>query len=259
MLGFLFSVIMLLSLALSPLAASALPSCVDLGSDLAFDLAGDPQLSAVSSALVSAAGGNAASCQVNMTVASQCGVDFGYLPGQCEHIRVRVGLPLSLVDGGTGGVHGACNGKQRDLGGGGYAGIVGAVTSATNGGYVGTSTDTGHDATVTPGGSFALNKDHTLNWGLIKDFAVDGIHAQRAWGHDIATIYYGTGPTRHYWTGCSTGGRQGHQQAQTFPKDYDGILAGAPAFNWDRFIPSELWPQIVMFGELGGPIAPARL
>jgi hypothetical protein len=248
----------MLSLPL-PIAAAGLPTCVELGTDSHFGLVGNPQLSAVSSSVVPAAGANAPYCQVNITVSSECGTDFGYLAGQCEHIRVRVGLPLSTLDGGIGAVQGAWNGRQRDLGGGGYAGVVGAVTSATNGGYVGTSTDTGHDATVTPGGSFALNPDHTLNWGLIRDFAVDGIHAQRVWGHDIAAIYYGTGPTRHYWTGCSTGGRQGHQQAQTFPKDYDGILAGAPAFNWDRFIPSELWPQIVMFRELGGPIGSAKL
>jgi hypothetical protein len=222
-------------------------------------LVGNPQLSAVSSTLVLATGSDAAYCQVDITVSSESGPEAGYLPGQSEQIRVSVGLPLSNADGGVSGVQGAWNGKQRDLGGGGYAGSVGSVTSATNGGYVGTSTDTGHDRTVTPGGSFALNPDGTLNWGLIKDFAADGIHAQRVWGNDIAMIYYGMEPTRHYWTGCSTGGRQGHQQAQTFPKDYDGILAGAPAFNWDRFIPSELWPQIVMFEELGGPIASAKL
>jgi hypothetical protein len=66
-------------------------------------------------------------------------------------------------------------------------------------------------------------------------------------------------PTRKYWMGCSTGGRQGHYQAQNFPDAYDGILAGASAFNWDRFIPSELWPQIVMNKELGGPISAAKL
>src|SRR2546426_5306880 len=49
--------------------------------------------------------------------------------------------------------------------------------------YVGTSTDTGHS---TPGGSFALNPDNMLNWGLIKDFAQDGIHAQHVWGTAIA-------------------------------------------------------------------------
>ena len=236
-------------------AAAQLPTCDELGTDPSFGLVGNPQLSAVSSETFT----DDAYCQVDITVSSESGPEAGYLPGQSEQIRVRVGLPLSNADGGVGGVQGAWNGKQRDLGGGGYAGGVGGVTSATNGGYVGTSTDTGHDRTVTPGGSFALNLDGTLNWGLIEDFAVDGIHAQRVWGNDIAMIYYGMAPSRHYWTGCSTGGRQGHQQAQTFPKDYDGILAGAPAFNWDRFIPSELWPQIVMFQELGGPIDSAKL
>lgn len=248
---------LLATLTLAPtMAAAQLPTCVELGTDPRFGLVGNPQLSAVSSTLVPATAVNAAYCQVNITVSSESGVEAGYLPGQSEQIRVRVGLPLSIVDGGVGGVQGAWSGKQRDLGGGGYAGSVGGVTAATNGGYVGTSTDTGHS---TPGGSFALNPDRTLNWGLIKDFAQDGIHAQRVWGTAIAGIYYGTAPTRHYWTGCSTGGRQGHQQAQSFPKDYDGILAGAPAFNWDRFIPSELWPQVVMREELGGPIASAKL
>jgi hypothetical protein len=59
--------------------------------------------------------------------------------------------------------------------------------------------------------------------------------------------------------GCSTGGRQGHYQAQNFPQDFDGILAGANAFNWDRFITAELWPEVVMNQEVGGPIAAAKL
>src|SRR5439155_26769439 len=108
-------------------------------------------------------------------------------------------------------------------------------------------------------GRFAPNADGTLNWGLIRDFARDGIHDQHIWGVAIATTYYGHAPSRKYWMGCSTGGRQGHYHAQNFPQDYDGILAGAPAFNWDRFIPAELWPQIVMNQELGAPIAPGKL
>jgi hypothetical protein len=59
--------------------------------------------------------------------------------------------------------------------------------------------------------------------------------------------------------GCSTGGRQGHYQAQNFPDDFDGILAGANAFNWDRFITAELWPAVVMNQEVGAPIASTKL
>jgi hypothetical protein len=194
---------------------------------------------------------------VDFTFSGASGPEAGYLPGQSQQIKIRVGLPASSADGGTGGLKGAWNGKNRDLGGGGYAGTVGNVTSSTNLRYVGTSTDTGHSAAL--GGSFALNPDKTLNWGLIRDFSRNGIRQQYLWGVKLAKTYYGMEPIRKYWMGCSTGGRQGHYHAQNFPKAYDGILAGAPAFNWDRFIPAELWPQIVMNEDLGAPIAGAKL
>jgi hypothetical protein len=94
---------------------------------------------------------------------------------------------------------------------------------------------------------------------LIEDFASDGIHEQHVWGIKLAEAYYGSEPVRKYWMGCSTGGRQGHYQAQNFPQDFDGILAGANAFNWDRFITAELWPAVVMNQEVGAPIAATKL
>ena len=94
---------------------------------------------------------------------------------------------------------------------------------------------------------------------MIEDFAADGIHEQHVWGIKLANAYYGSEPIRKYWMGCSTGGRQGHYQAQNFPQDFDGILAGANAFNWDRFITAELWPAVVMNQEVGAPIASAKL
>jgi hypothetical protein len=131
------------------------------------------------------------------------------------------------------------------------------VTGATDNGFAGSSTDTGHPASA--GGTFALNPDNTLNWGLIRDFAFNGIHEQAVWSKNLVKTYYGKAQKYTYWNGCSTGGRQGHQQAQKYPKDYDGILAGANAINWDRGIVGQLWPQVVMNKELGGPIALAKL
>ena len=46
---------------------------------------------------------------------------------------------------------------------------------------------------------------------------------------------------------------------QRFPDQYDGLVLGAPAIHWDRFIPAELWPQVVMNAAVGGPITPAKL
>jgi Tannase and feruloyl esterase len=227
-------------------SAVALPTCDQLATDPTYGLAGNPQISGLTTAIQpgSTIPPITPYCRVDFTFSGESGPAAGYLPGQSQQLKIRVGLPLSAADGGAGRVQGAWNGKNRDLGGGGYAGAVGGVTSSTNLGYVGTSTDTGHSAAL--GGSFALNPDGTLNWGLIEDFTADGIHEQHLWGVKLAETYYGMEPVRKYWMGCSTGGRQGHYQAQNYPEDFDGILAGANAFNWDRFITAELWPQIVM-------------
>jgi len=72
--------------------------------------------------------------------------------------------------------------------------------------------------------------------------------------------YYGKDAKYSYWDGFSTGGRQGHKLAQLHPEDFDGILAGAPAFNWTRFITNELYPQIVYQRDLGGvPLTAGQL
>jgi hypothetical protein len=58
--------------------------------------------------------------------------------------------------------------------------------------------------------------------------------------------YYGVGAQYSFWNGCSTGGRQGLMEAQRYPTDFNGILAGAPALNWDQFMVAQMWPQLVM-------------
>src|SRR5690606_23142357 len=63
---------------------------------------------------------------------------------------------------------------------------------------------------------------------------------------------YGEDAKFSYWDGFSTGGRQGLKEAQVNPQDFDGILAGAPAINWTKFITNELYPQIVMQRDLDG-------
>jgi hypothetical protein len=133
------------------------------------------------------------------------------------------------------------------------------MAGALRNGYATASTDTGHSSSVTPGGSFALNPDGTLNWQLIEDFASRSLIQLTHKAKTLIDAFYGQAAAYSYWNGCSTGGRQGLMLAQRLPDGYDGILAGAPAINWDRFIPAELWPQVVMLRELGGPIAQCKL
>ena len=97
--------------------AARAPSCFELA-DLI--LKKSDALSATA-AITPATGTVPAYCQVNFT-----------LP---EAINIRVGLPLSTADGGSGGVQGAWNGKVQNLGGGGFAGSVGPVTGPVATGY----------------------------------------------------------------------------------------------------------------------------
>jgi tannase/feruloyl esterase len=233
-------------------AQAALPNC----SGLAAVLQQNADITSATSVVVPAAGSNLAYCNVQITVSDLAGPAFGYQTGQAQTIKVGIGLPLSAADGGSGGMQGAWNGRIEDLGGGGYAGSVGSTTTSTNAGYVGSSTDTGHSGGT---GTFALNNDDTLNFGLIRDFFYNGIHDQEVWSKKLTLMYYGMAQKYAYWNGCSTGGGQGTNLAQRFPQDYDGILAGADANNWDRFTPAQEWPAVVMNAEVGYPILAAKL
>jgi feruloyl esterase len=65
----------------------------------------------------------------------------------------------------------------------------------------------------------------------IKDFGYRAIHMMTVRGKEIADAFYQHGASKAYFAGCSTGGQNALMEAQRFPDDYDGILAGAPAFN----------------------------
>jgi feruloyl esterase len=115
------------------------------------------------------------------------------------------------------------NGKFQAVGGGGFAGVIsyGAIATALNRGYATASTDTGHS---TPGGSWALNRPE-----LVIDFGYRAIHEMTVRAKAVIAAFYGNPPRYSYFVGCSTGGRQGLMEAQRYPNDYDGIVAGAPA------------------------------
>ena len=155
-------------------------------------------------------------------------------------INIRVWLPRDW------------NGRFEGIGGGGYscgimysAPVAGIQTLATavRSGYAGASTDCGNTQSD---GSFALTSSGQLNWPLIEDFASAGIHDMSVAGKAVTTAYYASKPSYSYFDGCSTGGREGLMEAQRYPADYNGIVSGAPAINWAKFIPSEIWPELVM-------------
>lgn len=151
------------------------------------------------------------------------------------------------------------NRRFKGVGGGGYAGSISwsALGGALRDGYATASTDTGHMSNSSIpflDGEFAFNSDGSLNWPLIEDFASRSLMEMTVKAKAVIRAFYGKKPKYSYWMGCSTGGRQGLMLVQRMPHAYDGVLSGAPAINWERFIAAEIWPQVVMQQETGGPI-----
>lgn len=180
-------------------------------------------------------------CEITFTYASRGDTVDGYAAGQRQAIQIRVGLPLSSVDGGTGGVVGAWNGKVQNLGGGGLVGELKDVGSTTALGYVGSSTDGGHAKADNP--NFAvIQETHSLNLGRLDDFMIESVRQQYQWALRLAATYYGQAASRNYWNGCSTGGRQGLSLALAHAEDFDGFLIAAPAVHHSRLQMSTLWP-----------------
>jgi feruloyl esterase len=145
------------------------------------------------------------------------------------------------------------NGKFQGVGGGGFAGTIsyGAMVTALRRGYATASTDTGHS---TPGGSWALNRPD-----LILDYAYRAIHEMTIKSKQIVETFYGNAPSRSYFVGCSTGGRQGLMEAQRFPSDYDGIVAGAPANYFTHLLAGSLWPAAATLKDDATRLSPAKL
>jgi feruloyl esterase len=141
-----------------------------------------------------------------------CRVAATLTPSSDSDIKIEVWLPTANW-----------NGKFQAVGNGGWAGVISysAMAEAVHAGYATASTDTGH---TSAGGQFAFGHPEKLI-----DFAWRSEHEMTVKAKAIVEKFYGSGPRWSYWNGCSTGGRQALKEAQMFPNDFDGIIAGDPA------------------------------
>lgn len=167
-------------------------------------------------------------------------------PGDGDDVRVDVWLPSTGWNGRFQGTGGAGWSAGLLLGNITVSDTVPTIPAAVKNGYAAAATDAGVGFNPFSAASWALKADGTVNTGLLTDFSSRSVHDMTVASKQIITSFYGRSPSYSYWNGCSTGGRQGLMEAQRYPTDYNGILASAPAINWDRFIPAELWPQVVM-------------
>lgn len=133
------------------------------------------------------------------------------------------------------------------IGGGGFsAGTLTAGAPYTVQGYAIGSTDAGIPASGAQDASpWALLSLGNPNLPLLTNFARRSLHDMTVMGQTLAASFYGANVVRSYWVGCSTGGRQGLALAEYYPGLYDGIVANAPAVQWNDFTMAQMWPFVV--------------
>ena len=164
-------------------------------------------------------------------VPERCRVKGTIRPTSDSDIKFEVWLPAAnwngkLTTGGNGGVAGSIN----------YSLLVSAIQR----GYTGVSTDTGHVGKDADG---AWAKGHPEK---LVDFGHRAIHLATVDAKAIVKAYYGVEQKRAYFIGCSNGGRQALMSAQRYPEDFDGVIAGAPAYNWTGFTTAFAWNEQAM-------------
>ncbi len=179
---------------------------------------------------------------VTLDVPARCEMHGVSRPSSDSEIGFELWLPLT-----------GWNGRYQQKGNGGFAGTVNraALVDPLRRGYAVAATDDGHDATKTPQGTFALGHPEKQI-----DFSYRAVHDISEQAKAIAAAFYGKPPTESYFVGCSDGGREALMEAQRYPEDFNGILAGAPASDWSHLFTSFAWNERALNRE---PIPIAKL
>jgi len=168
-------------------------------------------------AFIPPGGATPAAATVFAKLPAFCRVTATLMPSSDSDIKIELWLPAS-----------EWNGKFLAVGNGGWAGTIpyGALAQALAAGYAGAGTDTGHRGN---NAEFAIGHPEKL-----VDMAYRSIHEMTVQSKAVINAHFGTPAKLSYYNGCSQGGRQGLAAAQNYPEDFNGIVAGASAWNQMR-------------------------
>ena len=136
------------------------------------------------------------------------------------------------------------NGRFLQWGDGGKDGDLDFANHRVAEGYAVTNSNTGHDSGTEPGSAFGYN-----NRQAEIDFGYRAVHLTVMAGKTLVNNYYNRAPDYSYFEGCSTGGRQGLMEAQRYPNDFDGIVAGAPVNYYQAMNAAGTWNLQRMFKD----------
>ena len=163
------------------------------------------------------AGGGRGGANPYANLPAFCRVAAMLTPSSDSDIKVELWLPST-----------GWNGKFQAVGNGGWAGTIpyAAIGAALSAGYAAAGTDTGHTGNTA---DFALGHPEK-----VIDLGYRSIHEMTVQSKVILNTFYGSPAKLSYYNGCSQGGRQGLAEAQRYPEDFNGIIAGASAIDQMR-------------------------
>ena len=167
-------------------------------------------------------------------------------PTSDSEIKIEIWLPATNW-----------NGKYMQTGNGGWAGAIptSSLANAIQRGYAAAGTNGGHDA----GG-----ENGPAGWAIghpekLIDFGHRALHETGVQAKAVIRAFYGRDATRHYFIGCSDGGREALMEAQRYPEDFDGIVAGAPANDWSNHFTGFVWNEQALLYDPDSSIPPGKL
>jgi feruloyl esterase len=177
-------------------------------------------------------------------VPALCRVAGTIKPSADSDIQFEVWLPAS-----------GWNGRFTTAGNGGFAGSMNlrAMARAVAGGYATAGTDTGHRGVATDA-TWALGHPEK-----VVDFGYRAIHEMTVAAKAVAAAYYGRPVSHAYFNGCSNGGRQALMEAQRFPEDYDGIIAGAPANDFTHLLAQAVFNRLATESDAASYIPASKV
>jgi feruloyl esterase len=146
------------------------------------------------------------------------------------------------------------NGKFEQVGNGGWAGTIpaSAMIDPLRRGYATAGTDDGHQGNNDA--SWAVGHPEKLI-----DFGYRAVHETSLQAHALIRAFYGKEPSRSYFVGCSEGGREALLEAQRYPNEFDGIIAGAPANYWSHLFAGFVWNEQALLMDPASRIPPFKL
>ena len=200
----------------------------------------------VTSAEAAPAGKIQTNPSTSIEVPARCVVKLISRPTSDSEIKIEIWMPAEKW-----------NGRYMQVGNGGWAGAipVPSIATAMLRGYAAAGTDDGHAGN---------HPDGPAGWAIghpekLIDFGYRALHQTNIQAKAIIRAFYGKDPAQNYFFGCSDGGREALMEAQKYPEDFNGIIAGAPANQWSYHFAGFVWNEQALLNDPGSRIPPNKL